>query len=229
MVVHPPSLPHHSEQVATWGWQDTRVSWTWPARGGKVSQSSWQSTVLHAAPGGHAVCERRQGPRSQPCHQARAVDVESADHARARRAHRRPLPGRWPTTVLPGVATVTLRTAGRPAGLKLTTDLGSQSAPKLLADRRHLGFVTATVVDGDGVAGPTASGLPSEWYNLIKKNPKKRRRKKEGGSVHPVCREHRFSRPWAPVICTPSAPGTRPMPTPRWEQARAGRIAAGAP
>ena len=160
VVVHPPIADGSSEQIAVWGWEDTRVSWTWPGWEGR--QLSLRVYTQHPAVmlflNGAKVAGPNVVNKGTQYTMYAGVTYEPGELVA--------VPCTPDGELLPGAANLTLRTAGPPAALALSADFTS-----LPADRRHLAYVTATVVDAEGTPVPTATGLPAEYtYNLTSVN-----------------------------------------------------------
>ena len=156
VLVHPPMADGSSEQIAVWGWEDTRPHWTWPAWEGK--QLSLRVYTQYPAAMLFLNGAKVAGPNVVN-KQSQFTMYASVAYAPGELVA---VPCNADGSLLPGAANVTLRTAGPPASIALSADYTA-----LPADRRRLAYVTATVVDAAGVAVPTASGLPAEYqYGL---------------------------------------------------------------
>ena len=161
MVVSPPQgrpgNPHaFDEAVAVWGYEDTRVSWTWPGADGQplTVRVYTQYPAAMIFLNGVKVAGPNPVGKAQMFTWNQAVTYAPGELLA--------VPCMPDGTLLHGVANVSLRTAGPPAKLSLSADY-----VKLPADRRHLAYVTVTVVDAHGTPVPTASGLPGEYqYGL---------------------------------------------------------------
>jgi len=156
LLVHPPMADGSSEQIAVWGWEDTRPSWTWPG----AENKSLSLRVYSQYPAAMLFLngERVAGPNAignaqQFTWYASVTYVPGELTA---------VPCLPDGTLIAGAANATLRTANAPAAIALRADFTT-----LAADRRRLAYVTATVVDAAGTTVPTATGLPAEYsYNL---------------------------------------------------------------
>jgi beta-galactosidase len=136
LAVHPPGpMP----AVGAWGWPDVRPSWTWPGHEG----NSLRVDV-------YSACETVE----------LFLDGESLGTRSTGRAER--FTASFEVPYRPGLmravgttrgerhAECELRTAGEPAGLRLTPDRDQLAGPGDLA------FVTVEVVDEDGLVHPNA-------------------------------------------------------------------------
>jgi len=156
LLVHPPMAAGASEQIAVWGWEDTRASWTWP--GWEGQQLSLRVYTQYPAAMLYLNGERVAGPNTVGKGSQYTFFATIAYQPGSLTA----VPCNADGSLIPGAANVTLRTAGPPAAIVLEADFLA-----LPADRRGLAFVRATVVDANGVTVPTASHLPAEYsYNL---------------------------------------------------------------
>jgi len=137
MAVHAPMPEGRSERVSGWGWPDERQSWNWPGSEGKeldvTVYSSYPSVRLElngkeiaTQPVNNKMVARFKVPY-QPG-ELRAVGLDKATGA-----------------------SVSLRTAGQPAEIRLKADRSA-----IRDDRNDLSYVTVEVVDSDGVIVPNA-------------------------------------------------------------------------
>ena len=130
--------------VSAWGWIDEQASWTWPGQEGKP-------LLIQA----YSSC-----PHVRLTLNGRDLGVKDTD----RRTH---FTATWKLPYEPGMLTAfgevrnwrelarwTLRTAGKPAAVRLTPD-----RPEIRADGQDLCFVTVEVVDEHGVVNPNAGNL----------------------------------------------------------------------
>ena len=156
MLVHPPMAAGSSEQIAVWGWEDTRPSWTWPGADGQ--QLSLRVYTQYPAAMVYLNGQRVAGPNTV----GKASQYSFFASVAYAPGELTAVPCNPDGSLIPGAANVTLRTAGPPAAISLQADYVA-----LPADRRSLAYVKATIVDADGVTVPTASGMPAEYqYNL---------------------------------------------------------------
>ena len=129
------------EKVTRWGWPDVRSHWTWPGAEGRTLPVEVYSshervtlklagTTIGAAPTGRA--ERHRARFEVPYRPGELVAVGET-------------PGQPPSSV-------TLRTAGPAARLRLTPDRAS-----IRASRDDLSFVSIEVTDDKGTRAPHAS------------------------------------------------------------------------
>jgi beta-galactosidase len=139
MAVHAPPTDGRAERVSGWGWPDERQCWTWPGSEGKpldvTVYSSCQSVrleldgkVIATQPVNSKMVARFKVPY-QPG-ELRAIGLTNGKR----------------------VASASLRTAGEPAGIRLTADRS-----KIRADRNDLSYVTVEIVDRHGIVVPNAA------------------------------------------------------------------------
>jgi beta-galactosidase len=156
LVVHHPVASGQSEQIAVWGWEDSRISWTWPGFENKtisIRVYTQYPAVALFLNGVKIIGPNTVGKNNQFTLYADILYQPGILSA---------VPYNLDGTLIKGVSNVSLQTAGKPALISLSVDRST-----VIADRRQLVYVTATVIDSKGVTVPTASGLPSEYqYNL---------------------------------------------------------------
>ncbi len=139
LAVHAPIPAGRRERVSQWGWPDERQSWTWPGSEGEpldvTVYSSCETVRLEL--NGKEIATQPVGPRMitrfkvpyQPG-ELRAIGLSGGKR----------------------VATASLRSAGEPAAIRLTTDRS-----KIRADRSDLSYVTVEIVDRHGTIVPHAA------------------------------------------------------------------------
>jgi beta-galactosidase len=141
MAVQRPVPEGSKQEVSAWGWPDELKSWTWPGHEGKTltvrvySQGDQVRLVLNG---------REVG--------ANAVSAETRFKAEFEVPY---AAGQLKAIALEGgepIAEMTLKTAGRPAGLHLKADRQS-----LRPDRNDLAYVTLEVIDQAGNVVPDAT------------------------------------------------------------------------
>ena len=141
MAVHVPLPEGKKEWLNPWGWPDEERSWTWPTCEGKPMQVSIYSTAqqVRLTLNGKDLGTK---PVSRETKFTASFDVPYE-------------PGELRAEALAGgkvVARQSLRTAGKPAKLRLTADRA-----RIQADRNDLAFVTVEVLDRDGLVVPNAA------------------------------------------------------------------------
>jgi beta-galactosidase len=133
VAVHVPLPDDRVPQVTAWGWPDVRPSWTWPGSEGRSLQVDVYASTeqvelfLDGESLGPRVPERLVASWSVP-YRPGALRAVGSDGA-----------------------VCELRTAGKPARLRLTPDRES-----LRPDPGDLSFVTVEVLDADDVLDPNA-------------------------------------------------------------------------
>jgi len=141
MAVHVPLPPGRSEKISKWGWPEELRSWTWPGQEGKVMQ-----VVVYSR------CERvRLELNGRPgSEQPVSPETKLTAHFEVPYA-----PGELRAIGLSNgesAAALTLRTAGEPGQLRLTSDRAA-----IRADRNDLAYVTVEVADEAGNPVPDAA------------------------------------------------------------------------
>lgn len=141
MLVQRPIPDGRQQLVSAWGWPDELQSWTWPGQEDKAvtvrvySKAEQVRLLLN----GREVGTKSISPEMQ---YKAEFEVPYA-------------PGELKAVALNGgaaVATVALKTAGKPAALRLQTD-----RPLLRRDRNDLAYVTLEVLDAAGAPVPDAA------------------------------------------------------------------------
>jgi beta-galactosidase len=141
MAVHAPLPEGVTERVSSWGWPDERRSWNWTGNEGRPMQvavySRCESVRLEL--NGRVIGEQPVSSEAKltvhfevpyEAGELRAVGISSGKP----------------------VASVSLRTTGAPAAIRLSPDRS-----RIRADRDDLSYVTVEVVDRDGAVVPDAN------------------------------------------------------------------------
>ncbi len=139
VTVHRPLKAGQVERISRWGWPEVQSHWTWPGWEGQPLKVEVYSSCdrVRLKLNGKDLGERPTGWKEQ-C--KAEFEVPYA-------------PGELKAVGTVGGKRVefTLRTAGRPAGLRLTPDRS-----RIRADRNDLSFVQIEVVDAKGLVVPWA-------------------------------------------------------------------------
>jgi beta-galactosidase len=142
MTVHRPIPEGREETLSAWGWPDVEAHWTWPGCEGKDLEVHVYADceTVRLLLNGKVVGTKPGGRAARYLATFKVAFAPGELKAEARVGNRK-------------IAETVLRTAGKPAKLRLSADRAS-----IRNDRDALAYVTVEVLDAKGTVVPNASG-----------------------------------------------------------------------